>query len=382
MTEAWLPPTEQAQHMLEAKNRGDTDAYLRWLAGSPLYMAMSKQEADDRLAGSSRVNSVTFREHEQEFMQAFSLGGLPQVEDEYIFYSASLNWILETWSKLDWRIAFHAKMATEMRFSATELAAWAEKNPESIFRPEDNGNELIMLRGGPLHGRLAHALACGIHLAVRNAAIWNSLGTIYTGYLDDMRLLRQWWGIATAEDWQPEMDALLEGRNSDPAASLVLDLRRQLVSQHQISVDSHIWGEVVTSWCQQNGIEDATVQTLLGLVERISRYEERFRGDGLLPPGDFIKSIRGYDYGRAVNMARWGLAARFCDHATAEKLVLRAGELCHSEYDSWVDFSAGYILGRALRFDDGEFGEWYQGEHMRHVMLTDRRDSPWRNIAF
>jgi hypothetical protein len=50
-----------------------------------------------------------------------------------------------------------------------------------------------------------------------------------------------------------------------------------------------------------------------GLAAVITRYESRFRADGLLPPNGIVTSVFGYDFGRAVNMARWGFGGRFCE---------------------------------------------------------------------
>lgn len=81
-------------------------------------------------------------------------------------------------------------------------------------------------------------------------------------------------------------------------------------------------------------------------------------------------------------MARWGVSAHYCDRETAEKVILRAGELCRENYASWTDLSVGYILGRALHFDGEEFGEWYHEMCRVHRILTSDRASPWLNISF
>ena len=91
---------------------------------------------------------------------------------------------------------------------------------------------------------------------------------------------------------------------------------------------------------------------MVASVDVITRYEARFQADGILPPNGIVNSVFGYDFGRAVNMARWGFGGRFCDYRTAESVVLRAGELCRQHYTSWADFSAGYALGRVIRFDN------------------------------
>ncbi|MFF4364499.1 DUF1266 domain-containing protein [Streptomyces sp. NPDC001594] len=112
------------------------------------------------------------------------------------------------------------------------------------------------------------------------------------------------------------------------------------------------------------------------------RYEARFRADGLLPDGGYVRSVEAWDYGRASGMARWGLGARLCAPGEAEAAVVRARRLVHDNYRSWEDFSAGYILGRCLHFDDEEFGEWYESVLAVHRLITTDPTSPWRTLPW
>lgn len=123
----------------------------------------------------------------------------------------------------------------------------------------------------------------------------------------------------------------------------------------------------------------AGVQRLIG---RIARYEARFRADGLLAEGKFVRTVEAWDYGRASGMARWGLAARFCSLDEAERAVLRAGRSAQANYRSWEEFSAAYILGRCLHFDDEEFGEWYEDMLTAHRILTTDPESPWLTLPW
>ncbi|MEU6060383.1 DUF1266 domain-containing protein [Streptomyces sp. NPDC047097] len=106
------------------------------------------------------------------------------------------------------------------------------------------------------------------------------------------------------------------------------------------------------------------------LVRRIIRYEARFRADGLLPPDGWVSTAAAYDYGRAVGLARWGLAARFCDPHQAEQAIVHTGALSRAAYGSWQDLSAGYALGRVLRFDDEEYGPYYEDTLAAHRTVS------------
>ncbi|GAA1804738.1 DUF1266 domain-containing protein [Actinomadura chokoriensis] len=246
-----------------------------------------------------------------------------------------------------------------------KLLAGAER------RPDRDHNVLVTDPGSAAWGRLAAALAVGAPLAVGNGVAWNALA----GGSGDRELLERDWGVTDAAGWREQADALLDARNSDPAIQMVLDRRERGAGERE-------WRAAVGAWCRERDIAEDAVREVAELPGTILRYEARFRADGLLPPDGRIESVYGYDFGRAVNMARWGLGAGYCDAEEAEKCVLTAGYRAGRVYTSWGAFSAGYVLGRMLRFDEGAFGEWYERSLAAHRILAEDPDSPWRRMAW
>ncbi|TDD81449.1 DUF1266 domain-containing protein [Actinomadura rubrisoli] len=244
---------------------------------------------------------------------------------------------------------------------------------EAERRPDRDHDILVTDPDGVPWGRLAAALAVGAHLAVGNGVAWNSLTD--SGDREDRVLLERDWGVTDPASWREQMDGLLDARNSDPAVQMVLDQRGR-------GMDPHAWRAAITAWCRERDISADTVREVVEMSGLILRYEARFRADGLLPPDGLVESVFGYDFGRAVNMARWGLNAGYCDAEEAEKCVLQAGHRAHQVYSSWRSFSAGYVLGRMLRFDEGEFGEWYERSVTGHRILAEDPASPWRRMAW
>ncbi|MEU8125040.1 DUF1266 domain-containing protein [Spirillospora sp. NPDC049024] len=242
-------------------------------------------------------------------------------------------------------------------------------------RPDRDHDILVTDPDGAAWGRLAAALAVGAHLAVGNGVAWNTLAGDDESSRDDRVLLERDWGITDTEGWREQMDALLDARNSDPAIQMVLDRRGR-------GTDRRAWEDAIVAWCRERDIAEPTVREVVELSGTVLRYEARFRADGLLPPDGRVESVYGYDFGRAVNMARWGLNAGYCDAEEAEKCVLTAGHRAHQVYASWQEFSAGYVLGRMLRFDEGEFGEWYERSLLGHRVLAEDPGSPWRRMAW
>ncbi|WP_254068631.1 DUF1266 domain-containing protein [Streptomyces sp. TM32] len=114
----------------------------------------------------------------------------------------------------------------------------------------------------------------------------------------------------------------------------------------------------------------------------MTRYEERFRADGLLPADGQVASLVALDHAHAVGLVRWGLSARLCAPPQAEHAVVQAGARAREAYGSWEEFAAGHALGRMLAFDNGAFGpEYAQAVHLHRVLIQDP-SSPWRGLTF
>lgn len=114
----------------------------------------------------------------------------------------------------------------------------------------------------------------------------------------------------------------------------------------------------------------------------MTRYEERFRADGLLPAEGRVVSLVALDHAHAVNLVRWGLGARLCAPQQAEQAVAQAHAKAREVYGSWEEFAAGYALGRMLAFDNGWFGPQYAEAVHLHRVLAQDPSSPWRALPF
>jgi hypothetical protein len=192
-----------------------------------------------------------------------------------------------------------------------------------------------------------------------------------------MRSLRDAWGVTNAEEWLKAIGSLLGDESDDPRVSLVLRLRDEEAG----GAAPGSWEKSIGRWCRDGEVSPETERVLRDLAVRISRYEERFRADGLLPPGGIVRGTHAYDLGRAVNMARWGLEAQFCDQVTAERLIIEAGERCRWHYGSWAELSAGYALGRVLRLGERE-SAGYDSVLAAHRVLTEAPDGPWQTVTW
>lgn len=245
----------------------------------------------------------------------------------------------------------------------------------------DHVEGVVSAPGGAFYGPLAHGFACGAHIPVHVASPWNALDDPVRDYQANRETLADSWGVETAPDWSRQVDYLLAGLNVGPEADFVLNVRRALLRQ-QGHYDQLTWENAVRDGARRRREQPTEVDDLVRLAGTITRYESRFRTDGLLPQNAVVTSVFGYDFGRAVNLARWGYGGRFCDYPTAERIILRAGELCRQHYSSWADFSAGYALGRVLRFDEEQYGHMYVSVLGPHRLLMSDRSSPWWHVPF
>lgn len=373
----WQPPTEVERRLRDASRAGDEKGYLRILARTDLYLYQPKDEVD---AGGLRHWRTMEDELGDWCVAVCTAGERPPRRAGWVAACRTLEDLAEHWP--DSRFHFYVNPGSpsgmRLRARAWDRRGWRKAAREAgAERPPAVLTKLT----GPRSGPLAHALACGAHLSVTNGVLWNEIGDVYRDYERDVHLLRDVWGTGTPQEWQRQMNALLAARNSPPEPELALRVRREL-SRDAATLGAEAWRRACRAVLDEMEVGEEAGAAVQEVIGRILRYEARFRADGLLPPDGYVRSAVGYDYGRAVGFARWGLSARLCPAEAAEGAILRAGAACREAYDSWEEFSAGYALGRVLRFDTEEFGEWYTAVLEPHRLLTRDEGGPWRTVGW
>lgn len=381
---AWVPPTDVEWALFEAKKRQDWDGYLRVLFGTSTFAYAPKHLVDDDqlFAGLPYIAA-----HGSRFLAVYTRGELTAPRAGEVACDVSLPLAPYVWWGERLRgMVINPGTPTETFFPGARrkrrrwLALRDEVRP---YEREGDTGALLTKYTGPLRGPLAVGLACGAHLSVHRRALWNDLTDVYADYRADTTILREAWGTSSRGQWRRQLDFLLAGRNSPPQPEFVLRVRRAIARRAPgAHTDSQLWQRLAVDTLRERGGTEAELAELRELILRIIRYEARFRADGLLPPDGYIASASGYDFGRAVSVARWGLGARYTEPAEAAAAVIQAGELCRRHYTSWADFSAGYTLGRVLRFDEESFGPMYASALAPHRILLDSPSSPWRTLPF
>ncbi|MFF4573343.1 DUF1266 domain-containing protein [Streptomyces sp. NPDC001410] len=401
---AWTAPTDIEQTLFEAKSREDWPVYFGTLAQGRLFFEIQKDKADATPPATYAVFGHDPRVAGGRIWAVYTEGMLPAPEPHRVFDWNHLEWFAKVWQPTDPTVIVinpGSPCEAFLPSAPPHSATWAQYGERALARKRSLRLRTLHF-GGPLQSSVAHGLACGALLCVSNGSVWNAMAWHGAGYPGERKRLREWWGITAREEWQYYLRDLLACEQHSSVWDFALGLRRRIARDFGGHVDLAYWrqaaanvirakseGSVVVS---EDGVTtteprpesevEAHVEGVQRLIGRITRYEARMRADGVLDENRYVSSVDAWDLGRASKMARWGLGARFGTLAEAESAVIQAGRAASLSYKSWQDFSAGYILGRCLHFDDEEFGDWYQDMLEAHRILMSDPGSPWLNIPF
>ncbi|MGG8405303.1 DUF1266 domain-containing protein [Streptomyces sp. 12297] len=402
----WTAPSSVEQALYEAKVRGDWPAYYDVLGAADLYMMQARADVDER-PRTTVFHPYWNPQTRTTCLAVYTGGMLPPPVADPVYCVYDLEWFAKAWDDTDppWLVVNPGSPCEAVLPTGPEARElWrfhAARTPEPGLA---KGQVHTLAVGGPLQGPVAFGLACGAHIAVTNGRYWNALAYHGIGYKLEKRTLKEWWGVDSRAEWMRTQERLLEADMVSGVWEFVLGLRHRMARDFAGPVGLDHWRETAGHIIRQGAEEaaqpqitpdgvtqgrprsaaeiDGQIAGVQRLIGRIARYEARFRADGLLPEDGFVRTAEGWDYGRASGMARWGLAAGYCTLAETEAAVLRAGRLVRTNYRSWEDFSAAYVLGRCLHFDEEEFGTWYESALATHRALTTDPASPWRNLPW
>ncbi|WP_405929383.1 DUF1266 domain-containing protein [Streptomyces griseus] len=377
-----VAPTGIERALAAAVAGGSAEAVVEVLARTRLYVLVARLHAD--IPGwTAPLPTIRDEATRRTCVPVLTPGVLPPWHPEWVFRAVSLGELARTWPFDVRRLAVNhgTPFAVTVDARPKHLKAWL-KADEHSGGPEHG--VLLTDDGGPLHGPLAHGLALGAHLAVTNGLIWNRLGAVYEDYATDRARLRSPWGVPHRAEYRDRLASLMKNQLVGRAQEAVLRTRRTLAARLGRTPTREEWSEAVARAVAARDAGDRA------LAERslyhVARYEDRLRADGALAPDGRVDTLAAFDLGRAVNVVRLALGARYGDPHEAEQDVLRLGELAQGAYSSWADFSLGYLMARIVHRaeDDGpEAAEsTYRQSLAEHRTLLQDPTSPYRNIAW
>ena len=415
-TENWTAPSIDDQGLLAAQAADDQDAYLTVLARLDVYVPRREPDQGSKFSlrrsvvklnqltvygqlnnairGTSKSALTVSQEYDTTrrgarlVLPVYTRALVPAERPSGVYFDRTLfpTWVQElAKQRQTMQLVINPGTPEERELNVGKAAQWMKKHPHLIGSWNRLHGTVRTVYNEPTQGELARALACGAHLAASNAVPWNSMGHAWLDYHTQLESLRDWWGIEGPVQWQNQVDALLDSENPQPV-DLVLGIRTERGAGVQPSGDplhdTRTLTEAVEAWCRDRGAPDGLRQEMLDIAQWVVRCETWMRRDGVLPPGAVVATQDSWDWGRCVNMARWGLTCGFCDRTTAEQIIRHAGSLCARAYADWNQLSAAYILGRVVKMGrQGNPEESYRDTLRIHRALMQDPASPFLTLG-
>ncbi|MFI9112958.1 DUF1266 domain-containing protein [Streptomyces venezuelae] len=380
-TGSWAAaPTRTERLLYEAGARGDRAAVLDVLGGARLYVLQARVHADAP-GYVPPLPSQRDKAARRTVVPVLTEGMLPPWHPDWVFQQTTLPRLAAAWQHDRWWLAVNLGTPYEAALPAraADRRAWQEAGARGGGPAR---LRLLTHAGEQLHGPVAHALALGAHLAVLNGLVWNGLRAQYEDYPSDVARLRHPWAVHHRADFRDTLRTLIATRLVGRVPESVLGIRRTLTARLGAAPSGEQWAAAVGTASERDDRYGEDPAEAREFLRRITHYEERFRADGLLPPGGRVDTLAAFDHGRAVNVVRLALGARYCDPQEAEESVLRVLEAARRAYGSWEEFSLGYVLARLIHFDEGDPEPMYQESLALHRALTQDPSSPYRNIPW
>lgn len=390
----WVPPTPVERLLYRDKDDPDVSAYLSILATAGVYhpVAITHAHPDPE----KRRPIIAELGDGLRAMSVYTLDVLPRPHPKVVYEFTNLRGLLRLLGDVD-------VLLVNPQTPCQNVLQLGDKMKQLILEMHDeywapgyfSGRVITRQSNATEPGVLLHGLACGAQLCVTNGHAWNTTEYHGNGYSAELALIEEWWGVKIRQDWLEIEGRLLNRDVHSSEWDHVLRTRNGLVDHFGGPVDAVEWRQydesALRQYVAQTGAPaqpgadpelDEFVVARGELITRILRFEERFREDGLLPDGGYVRSTAAWDLGRASMMARWGRGTRFCTQAEMFDALRVLSQQAQRHYTSWAEFGVGYILGRCIQFDDDNSRKWYTEARENHELLLSVEHSPWGTVPF
>jgi hypothetical protein len=168
--------------------------------------------------------------------------------------------------------------------------------------------------------------------------------------------------------------AILDSQNGDPHSRLVPEMgpaehesdERRIRGMLADSWDVHDRGELLetldnlqsgenghraTFWTLRHMLLEAKMENYFKVITEASAGDDASArkfivATHLAPLRNQTLPITAWDFGRYINLCRWGVDAGWITEQEAWSRILPAARLLQASYSSWDEFAADYLLGR------------------------------------
>lgn len=218
-------------------------------------------------------------------------------------------------------------------------------------------------------------LALGAPLAYLRGEPWDTYALTGRHARAGVETLQQVWHIDDGDQWRAAVERMLDEANVDEIATILLE-HRPPVATGDAREEERLWAQQVAEAAARSGLAAAETAEITDAVPAMLRALQRVRRAGL---PDTVTSLHAYNYSRAVNLARWGVAASYVDLDGARQIVRRAGEAADRRFDGWTEFGASYAMGRAVAFELADHASVSGGTTGAEIarQLLSEPESPW-----
>ncbi|QIQ20454.1 DUF1266 domain-containing protein [Zophobihabitans entericus] len=207
-------------------------------------------------------------------------------------------------------------------------------------------------------------VACGANLAYRNGQPLNILAS----GLDKQstrHLFSSWWDVDSREELLKTLNWLeAEGHRND------FEFILQLYSLYDMAE--------AKKYIRQNVSGDMDEETEIERLRHMRDAKEQFTQDGLFTADSSAPNMMIWDFGRMINLCRYGIDAGYLQPEEAMERINQAAEKIQKSYNSWAELGIGYIFGRFLWNGGKDYAEW---RDEMQVLLT-HPESPWTQLPW
>ena len=208
-----------------------------------------------------------------------------------------------------------------------------------------------------IHAKM-HAMAFGAVLAAFNGDPVSTL----TKDADEIRrrkTLEKWWDVHSRDELLALLNGIESGENGHRSAFWAMGEKLKHLKP------GTLWPTILSSAKAGEDIE--------GLVLVVSYMHA---------PKNKSLPLTAWDFGRYVNLCRWGWDAGYLSESEMWERILPVARLLQKSYSSWEDYAADYMCGREFYSAPAMRENGAKMEKIVQLLLNELPNGAWGSIPW